>query len=325
MRLNDLRLSDLRFVDLYLGEDFAEIKGLQGSEHLTDPAPKELDAELQTIRRLCRSKHVEEKDREFSISVDGHRYRVTMLKEFDGTNIFVLRRFSLQVRALSELAFFSKIKTLFTRPDLKGLILIAGETGAGKTTTASAIVKARLENIGGVGLAIEDPPEVNLSGTIGRGRCIQVRASRQTGGYKEPLVLALRSNPDLIFLGEIREESAAAEVVHASINGHLIISTIHAASVSTAIERLAALASGDRDPQVAYKMIAMGLKAVIWQQLTVSELGHEPALSYTALVLDGEQDSGPRGKIREGKCGQVEQDVDQQMRRSALNPHSSTF
>ena len=321
-----MRLIDLRFVDLYLGETYAEIKGLHGSPNLMDPAPAQLASELDQIRGLCRAKYVEAKEREFALSIDAHRYRVTMLKEFDGTSIFVLRRFSLKVKELNELGFIPKIKTLLTRKDLKGLILIAGETGVGKTTTASAILRTRLERIGGIGLAIEDPPEVDLNGPVGLGgRCIQISASRQMGGYREPLVLALRSNPDIIFLGEVREENAASEVVQASINGHLIISTIHAASVGSAIERLATLASGDRDPRAAYKVISMGLKAVIWQRLEVSTPGQKPVLSYEALVLDGESASGPRSKIKEGNCGLLSQDVDQQRLKAHHNPYEDAF
>src|SRR3546814_18377080 len=107
--------------------------------------------------------------------------------------------------------------------DLKGLVLIAGETGADKTSTAAALMYSRLIKHGGIAVAIEDPPEINMHGQHGHGWCEQVPASRFTGGYREHLIGSLRDNPDMILLGEIRDEATANEVVNASINGHFIL------------------------------------------------------------------------------------------------------
>ncbi len=320
-----MRLVDLTFVDLYLGANYAELKGLQGSKNLTDPVPPELDKEMEGLRIQCRVKCVSEKDPEFALSIDNHQFRVTMMREVNGTELYILRRFSLKVKSLDEIGLSDKLTRFLKKSDLKGLVIIAGETGAGKTTTASAILKSRLEYIGGVAIAIEDPPEINLQGKVGKGRCVQVRASRRTGGYKEPLVRSLRSNPDLIFLGEVREEEAAVEVIEASLNGHTIISTIHASSISTAVERLASLATAGREPESALKKISMGLKAVIWQTVEADAPGLPPKLHYEALVLDGQSASGPRAKIASGKCGHLSQDVQQQMLKTLHNPSEEEF
>lgn len=102
-------------------------------------------------------------------------------------------------------------------------------------------MKARLEAWGGICVAVEDPPEPFLNGRHGSGRCIQVPVSPD-GGYEEALILALRTRADFLFVGEIRDSSTAAQVIQASINGHLIISTGHAGSVTQGIERISALA-----------------------------------------------------------------------------------
>ncbi len=315
-----MRLGDLKFTDLYLGPDFADIKGLKGSRKLREPAPIELAAQLAELRTQCRFRCVAERAPEFSIVVDELMFRVTMIREVSGSEIFIMRPSTAEMRKIEEVGIAPKLVRQLMIPNLKGLVVLAGETGSGKTTTAAAILKARLDKIGGIAVTIEDPPEVNLNGEQGLGRCMQVRASRRTGGYKEHLVRSLRSNPDMILLGEVREEAAAQEVVEASLNGHLIVTTIHASGVATAIERLASLAAGQRSPEASYKKLAQGLRMVIWQNLEHQADGSAPRYTYEALSLIGDEASGARSKIATGKCGHLVQDIDQQMRKLALDP-----
>ena len=315
-----MKLGDLEFVDLYLSPHFADIKGLKGSKNLRDPAPIPLKPQLTELYRQCRLLYNTERDPEFSMVIDGVMFRVTMMREVTGAEIFVLRRSTAEVRQLDRVGLAPALVRQLMDPALKGLILLAGETGAGKTSTAAAILKARLDVIGGIAVTIEDPPEVNLNGVQGLGRCMQIRASRRTGGYKEHLVRSLRTNPDMILLGEVREEAAAQEVVEASLNGHLIISTIHAANVQTAVERLASLATGNRDSSSTNKKIAGGLKFVIWQALERNPNGGPPKFVYQALNLADEVYSGARSKIAMGKIGHLVQDVDMQMTKLRTNP-----
>lgn len=315
-----MRLGDLEFVDLFLGVDFADFKGLKGSPNLRDPVPRALDAQMNEVRQMCRFRFSTERDPEFSLVIDEVMFRVTMTREITGAEVFVLRRSNAQLRPLNEIGIAPLLTRTLLDPHLRGLVVIAGETGAGKTSTIAAILKTRLERIGGIAVAIEDPPEVNLNGVQGLGRCMQVRASRRTGGYKEHLVRALRMNPDMILLGEVREEEAAAEVVEAAINGHLVFTTVHAGGVPEAIERLASLASGHRDPAGAYQRLAQGLKMVIWQSLERDLSGGPPKLRYEALSLVGQEAGGARSKIASGKTGHLVQDIDQLMRRLKIDP-----
>ena len=315
-----MQLRDLNFVDLYLGTDYAELKGLEGSKNLTDPAPQELTAPIEVLRKNCRFIVSSEKDPEFSIAFEGIMYRGTMMRDVTGGSVFTLRRSTAQVRPLEKVGLAPALTRQLLDPSLKGLVLIAGETGAGKTSTAVAILKARMERIGGIAVAIEDPPEVDLNGTLGKGRCMQIRASRRTGGYREHLVRSLRTNPDMIFLGEVREEMAAREVVEASLNGHLIISTIHAGGVTETIERLASIASANGDQENAFRKLASGLRMVIWQSLERDANGGASKFNYEALSLIGDNASGARTKIHTGRISHLIQDIDQQMRVLNLNP-----
>lgn len=314
-----MRLGDFEFIDLYLGNNFADFKGVKGSPNSRDAAPPELKAQLDEVRTTCRFRYAAERDPEFSLVIDGVMFRATMIRDVTGSEVFILRRSSAELRPIEHVGFAPAIVRQLLQPNLKGLVVIAGETGAGKTSTAAAVLKARLERIGGIAITIEDPPEVDLNGVQGKGRCMQVRASRRTGGYKEHLVRSLRSNPDVILLGEVREKAAAQEAVEASLNGHLIITTIHAGSIVESIERLSSLAGGQRGSESAYKKLASGLRMVIWQSLERG-VGERPKFTYQALSLIGEEANGARSKITNGKIGHLAQDIDQQMRRLAANP-----
>jgi len=313
-----MRITQMEFVDLYLGEDYALFKGLKGSRNLSDPVPSEFAPELVELRQKCRFYHGHEKDPEFSLVIDEIMFRITVVREVSGQTVFILRRASATIRPLKSIGISPVFLRELLAPRLEGMVIVTGQTGAGKTSTASSILDARLQRIGGVAVTIEDPPEANLNGPRGKGRCMQIRASRRTGGFKEHLVRTLRMNPDMILLGEVREEAAAIEAVNASLNGHLIITTIHAGSVVAAIERMATLAS-QSNPVETQRKLANGLRMVIWQNLELTDNGTINYV-YEALSLTGDKASGARSKIATGRIGHLNQDIDQQMRQVTLNP-----
>src|SRR5690606_10186105 len=123
---------------------------------------------------------------EFALQYDDINYRVTNITDVDGQAIFVLRRPTASLRPIEQVGLAPAIVSRLLRPALPGLIVVCGKTGAGKTSTAASLIKARMERYGGVAITVEDPPEVRLNGPHGpdgQGRCIQIEASRKHGGY----------------------------------------------------------------------------------------------------------------------------------------------
>lgn len=316
------RLSNYEFVDLFIGHDFAEFKGLKGSNQKTDPVPESLYPQIKELRIKCNALVKLENDPEFSIISDEIIYRGATIRDFTGNSIYVLRRASPILRGIESLGFAPRLVRELMMERLEGLIVISGSTATGKTTTATSILKGRLDRHGGVAMTIEDPPEININGRHEKGRCIQVRASRRTGGYKEHLVRALRSNPDMILLGEVREEGAAYEAVNASLNGHFIVTTIHATNLIQAIERLAQLAGSASNSGIdsMFKSLGLGLKMIIHQRLDKNPRTGEPEMAYEALSLIGDDRSGARIKIQQGKVGHLIHDIDQQKILLRQNP-----
>ncbi len=223
-------------------------------------------------------------------------------------SIFILRKSMAEIRELESINLPMPIMELINTKDMDGLILIAGKMRNGKTTTASSLMKYRLEQFGGVGVAIEDPPETRLHGLHGTGRCLQIAASRLKGGYKEQIIIAMRTGADLMFIGEIRDTATAVEAVNASINGHMIISTIHAGSVQEAIEKLHSLC--DKDTK---QVVADGIKIVIYQEIIVVRQNGVGAvigkrLELSAFIVD----DTTRFLIRDGDLSAINQQVSHQ-------------
>lgn len=252
------KLKDVNFVDLYITGNSFEIS--IGSNRST--VDNELKGDAVVLREACKQKLSKTQIPEFSIKHDDVLYRVTVLNDPAYQPIFFIRKSTAQILPLDALNIREDVEELISKPVLDGLILIAGKMANGKTTTASSIVSHRLNLFGRVAVAIEDPIETNLGGQHGSGICYQSEASRFDGGYKESLIRTLRTGTDIIFIGEIRDSDTASEVVKASINGHLIISTIHAGSIKEAIEKLYRLCDVS-----TRQSLGEGLQAVVHQTL----------------------------------------------------------
>lgn len=168
-------------------------------------------------------------------------------------------RFLLREEALLSLAnlnFSEKnlklYRQLFRQPN--GLVLLTGPTGSGKTTTLYATLReldVKKLNI----ITLEDPVEYQLPGVN------QIAVNRKAGlDFATGLRAIVRQDPDVIMLGEIRDEETAAMAVHAALTGHLVLSTLHTNDAVGAIYRL-------RDMGVAAYLLAAALRGVVAQRL----------------------------------------------------------
>ncbi|MBQ8251204.1 MAG: Flp pilus assembly complex ATPase component TadA [Alphaproteobacteria bacterium] len=163
------------------------------------------------------------------------------------------------------------VKYMTTLATESGLILFAGPTGMGKTTSASALLREFLETHGGFMYTIEDPPEMPLDGLYhakngGLGLCKQSPVENER--WEDGLKSALRSRPRYILVGEIRTPEVASQALRAATSGHLVLSTIHANSVEDALNSMIKYASGaGLDEKLVCDLLARGILGVIHQQL----------------------------------------------------------
>lgn len=304
------KILSANFVDLYLGNDFADMTGLNGAGGRT-PAPPEFRQEIERLREECEKRYKITRDVEFSLNIEKNIFRVTALDDISGSVVYILRRSAASIRPMNSLGLPQRVLAKLLSGDLRGLVLIAGEMGAGKTSTAASLVAEWLRVNGGVGIALEDPIETPLNGEWGKGRCLQVQVSRRGAGYKGAMPLALRSGSSIIMIGEIRNAETAIEVVQASINGHLIVSTMHAGSAPQAIERLQSFASSLPS---ANSIIADGLAFVIWQSRTPVANANVSRMVAQSLEVIGQH--AVRAKIRDGAVAALAEDMVQQASRN---------
>lgn len=218
-------------------------------------------------------------DSDFMVVFEGRRYRAHRKYTERGPEIN-LRHTALQCPQLSDLKLPPLWSGLLCARQLLsgGLVVFAGEAGQGKTTTASGMVRSRLQRFGGYAQTVENPAELPLEGAYGGGVCRQTSVAWDTPhererGWAGAMRGALRSFPttkgNILFVGEVRDSETAAELIQAAINGLLVITTVHALSPAAAIYRLVSLADRKLDGQ-AGEMLASALRFVVHQQLSLA-------------------------------------------------------
>ncbi len=239
----------------------------------------------------------------YSLRYKGRNYRIERTIALEGEQ-FCARKMPMEIPDLEKLGIPMGIyRQLINLAPKSGLILFAGATGTGKSTSISALIKKYLQTEGGYAFTIEDPIEMPLDGVYQTekgdlGLCKQT--TPPNGVWEEGIKSALRSKPRYIYLGEIRSAEAAVELLRAATSGHLVLSTIHANNVSDAINAVAKYsASSGISEDMAYELMANGLLACIHQNL----IGSPRKLQVEALFANPDINSGcqVRAMLRTGK------------------------
>lgn len=315
-------VADLTFTDLYLGESESWMCTSALPEGTCRIPPHAME-DAARLRAACQTQEAELGAADFSLEYDGVHYRVSKMTPQRGA-VYVLRRMPTKVPRLESLRLNEEVVKALLGPRLTGLLLIAGRTGQGKTTTASALVVERIERFGGVAISAEDPPELPLEGFHRSGVCYQVWASRDRGGFPAVSRQIVRWKPNIILFGELRDAETAEEAMKAAVNGHLVITTIHADTIASAIQRFHALAK-DMTPDAAAKLLSEGLAAVLVQELMyVPELGILPQVQFLDMNFE-DSGKGARTHVRTMAWQMLEGEVQHQENVRAFGRLSQRF
>lgn len=177
----------------------------------------------------------ETKDFDTSLTTaDGVRFRVNLLRQ-SGERAAVLRRIRSDIPSLETLGVPADVlREWFGHK--AGIILVCGPTGSGKSTTLAAAMEWMNQTTARHIVTIEDPIEYAFTGK----RCLftQREVGIDTPSFSEGLRRALRQDPDVIFVGEIRDAQTATTALQASETGHLVLATLHSSNAGDTIERL---------------------------------------------------------------------------------------
>lgn len=224
-------------------------------------------------------------------SDDGARFRFNVYRR-GGAYSIALRRLEDRIRSLSELGLPSELYSLCDHSH--GLVLIAGPTGSGKSTTLATLVnrinKTRPCHI----ITIEDP--IEYLHTSDQALVDQREVGQDTESFNNALVASMRQDPDVILVGEIRDLNTIRTAITAAETGHLVFATVHSGDCIGSIDRLVSVFHADEQPGIR-RQLAMVLRAVVAQRLIIadgSEGGYplddadDPTKTKTRLVLASE-------------------------------------
>ncbi|MDX2464147.1 MAG: type IV pilus twitching motility protein PilT, partial [Porticoccus sp.] len=232
---------------------------------------------------------------DFSFEVPGvARFRVNAFNQNRGA-AGVFRTIPSRVLTLEELGFGQIFRDLSMLP--RGLVLVTGPTGSGKSTSLAAMIDYVNENRYQHILTIEDPIEFVHEGK----KCLvnQREVHRDTHGFSEALRSALREDPDIILVGEMRDLETIRLALTAAETGHLVFGTLHTTSAAKTIDRIVDVFPGAEKSMVR-SMLSESLQAVISQTL-MKKIGGGRIAAHEIMVGT----PAIRNLIREDKIAQM--------------------
>ncbi len=237
-------------------------------------------------------------DVDFSYEVKGFdlRFRVNLFRQVSGIGA-VLRRIAGHVPQLEDLHLPPTVKRFVDFPH--GLVLVGGPTGSGKSTTLAALIDAINRNEPRHIVTIEDPIEVAHSS---RASIVNQReVGVHTSTFADALRGILRQDPDVILVGELRDQTTMEFALQAAETGHLVFATVHTVSAAASIDRLVHAFPG-KQQNVIRSMIADSLRAVCCQQLLQRIDGQGDRVLACEVMLSNDAVSS---LIRKDKCFQL--------------------
>jgi twitching motility protein PilT len=290
-----------RASDLHISVASPPVVRVRGEvERLEDYDPFTSEDTQQLLYRILSSEQQKQleikRQLDFSHSVPGlARFRVNVYFQKESVGA-AFRMIPDELKTLEELGIPSTLHQLAEKP--RGIVLVTGPTGSGKSTTLAALIdeinRNRAEHI----LTIEDPIEFLHR----HKRCIvnQREIGPDATTFAEALRAALRQDPDVILVGEMRDLETISTALTAAETGHLVFGTLHTQSAPSTIDRIIDVFPPEQQEQVRI-MIANSLQGVVTQTLlpTADGVGRVPALE---VLLP---DDAVRNLIRQGKVEQI--------------------
>jgi twitching motility protein PilT len=271
-----------------------EVRPLDGYRPLTSADTKQLAYSVLTDAQKHRFEENMELD--FSFGVKGlSRFRANVFNQ-RGAVCAVFRAIPYEIKSFDDLGLPPIVKELCAKP--RGLILVTGPTGSGKSTTLAAMIdkinRERHEHI----LTIEDPIEFLHN----HKSCIvnQREVNADTKGFANALRTALRQDPDVVLVGEMRDLETIESALRIAETGHLTFATLHTNSAASTINRIIDVFPSMQQAQVRAQL-SLTLEGILCQSLLPRADGRGRAMAMEILVPN----TAIRNLIREDKVHQI--------------------
>jgi twitching motility protein PilT len=295
------RLSELGGSDLHITTGTAplvrvhgEIRPLDGYRALTSSETKQLAYSVLTDAQKHRFEENLELD--FSFGVKGlSRFRANIFNQRGAVGA-VFRAIPYEIKSFNDLGLPKVVQDLCAKP--RGLVLVTGPTGSGKSTTLAAMIdKINIERHEHI-LTIEDPIEFLHN----HKNCIvnQREVNADTKGFAEALRTALRQDPDVVLVGEMRDLETIESALRIAETGHLTFATLHTNSAVSTINRIIDVFPSMQQAQVRAQL-SLTLEGILCQTLLPKADGRGRAMAMEILIPN----SAIRNLIREDKVHQI--------------------
>lgn len=270
------------------------LRPLENYRNLTSADTKQLAYSVLTDAQKHRFEENLELD--FSFGVKGlSRFRANLFNQRGAVGA-VFRAIPYEIKPFEDLGLPAVVQTLCNKP--RGLILVTGPTGSGKSTTLAAMIdkinRDRHEHI----LTIEDPIEFLHN----HKNCLinQREVNSDTRGFAEALRTALRQDPDVVLVGEMRDLETIESALRIAETGHLTLATLHTNSAISTINRIIDVFPADQQSQIRAQL-SLVLEGILCQALLPKAEGGGRAMALEVMIPN----SAIRNLIREDKVHQI--------------------
>lgn len=288
----------LQASDLHLTAGYKPYIRLQGKLQILNDIVLDDTAILNCIDIILTDKNklLLSKQGEFdcSLEVSFQRYRINIYKE-KGHYSLAIRLLASKIPSCLELHLPKSVQNLVWQ--YSGLLLLTGITGSGKSTTLAALVEYVNQNRFVHIITLEDPVEYCYQSK--NSLIHQREIGSDTQSFAEGLRSALRQDPDIIILGELRDAETLKIALTASLTGHLVIATLHAKDAISSINRII---DNFQDKYIIKMQLAECLLGVVSQQLFLRSDGKGRIAAFEVLIIT----AAIRNIIREGNIHQIQ-------------------
>jgi twitching motility protein PilU len=306
VHINDLlaRMAELDASDLYVKVGSPPLYRVHDQLHQSSSERVTVKSAAEFVDQLLSADQQAELQARQSVdlahSVPGvGRFRVNVYRQ-RGSLAVVARRVRMDIPSFEELGLPEVLKDLVMRK--RGLVLVTGPSGSGKSTTLAAMIDHRNQNTQGHVVTIEDPIEFLHADKVSI--VSQREVITDTPTFHDALRGAVRQAPDVVLIGEMRDQESAEAALYFAETGHLVLSTLHSMNAAQTLERMLAFFSPEHTQEILHRL-SITLEGIVSQRLIQRSNSGGRVAALEVLVAT------PRVRelVRRGDIGSIRQTI----------------